>query len=428
MTTYCVFPTRLEPTVGSFEAGARNFSSQRAERIRSVLMQAGIIAPRVLTNSGLIGPTGEVEAPPLRGADQVRFKQVPRVLEALDVALVDDPTPVQLERLSKLATVIENFEVPLVAPVSTKSQPAAYAPRPWHLQTINAPAARTKGLTGKGVRIGIIDTGIDANHAEFAGKSISFAEYDASGFLISTTPRDADDHGTHVCGLAAGATFGVAPEAELAVAAVLTTKTPRGVVGYLAQILAGFNWISHSNHATTGISQCPVINASLGGVGYNNYLYSSVVTIRQVPAALLIAAIGNSGRSGVNNHGSPGNYNNVLGVGATDPGDVVTNFSDWGEETTYSALKPDLCAPGLDVESAEPGGGTQRMSGTSMASPQVAGAAALLVQKSPALRRDPQALYNRLLRLVDTSPTTNPSNHASGYSRIGTGRLDLTNI
>jgi subtilisin family serine protease len=63
-----------------------------------------------------------------------------------------------------------------------------------------------------------------------------------------------------------------------------------------------------------------------------------------------------------------------------------------------------------------------------MASPQVAGAAALLVQKSPALRRDPQALYNRLLRLVDTAPTTNPSNHASGYSRIGTGRLDLTNI
>jgi subtilisin family serine protease len=428
VTTYVVFPTDLGPPVSQFEVATLERSLQRADRVRSVLMQAGIIAPRILTNSGLVGPTGEIEASPLRGAEQARFKQVPRVLEALDVALVDDPDPDQLARLRKLAVVLENFEVPLVEPVATNGVPAAQAAIPWHLSTINVAAARAQGLTGQGVRIGIIDTGIDASHAEFAGKSISFAEYDASGYLISTTPRDAGDHGTHVSALAAGAMYGVAPEAELAVAAVLTTRTARGMVGYLAQILAGFNWIAHSNHSTTGISQCPVINASLGGVGYDPYLDSSVVTIRSVPGALLIAAIGNSGRYGVNNHGSPGNYHHVLGVGATDPNDVVTNFSDWGIESTYAALKPDLSAPGLDIESARPGGGTQYMSGTSMASPQVAGAAALLVQKYPALRRNPQGLYNLLLRLVDAAPTTNPVNHASGYSRIGAGRLDLTNI
>jgi subtilisin family serine protease len=427
--TYVVFPTDLGPPVSQFEAGTQDLSVQRAVGVRELLMRAGISAPRLLTNSGLIGPSGDIEAPPLRGAALGRDGRVPRVLEALDVALIDDPTPDQIDRLHKWgAAVFENVEVPLVEPVATNGVPAAQAAIPWHLQTINVAAARAQGLTGQGVRIGIIDTGIDAMHSEFAGKSISFAEYDASGYLISTTPRDAGDHGTHVSALAAGATYGVAPEAELAVAAVLTTRTPRGMVGYLAQILAGFNWIAHSNHASTGISQCPVINASLGGIGYDPYLDSSVVTIRSVPAALLIAAIGNAGRAGVNNHGSPGNYHHVLGVGATDPTDVVTNFSDWGIESTHAAYKPDLCAPGLDIESARPGGGTQYMSGTSMASPQVAGAAALLVQKSPPLRRNPQGLYNRLLRLVDNAPTTNPVNRASGFSRIGAGRLDLTHI
>ena len=77
------------------------------------------------------------------------------------------------------------------------------------------------------------------------------------------------------------------------------------------------------------ISQCPILNASLGSPGYNPYLYSSLHVVRQVPAAQLSGAIGNGGRMGVNNHGSPGNYDVVLGVGATDQNDVVTDFSDW---------------------------------------------------------------------------------------------------
>ena len=230
-------------------------------------------------------------------------------------------------------------------------------------------------------------------------------------------PHDA--HGTHVCGLIAGRNAGVAPAADLAVAAVLTTPTAKGMVGFLAQIVKGLNWLTTTDFrgpdADPGVD---ILNASLGAPGYNNYLYQALATDRLAKGTVLFGAIGNAGLQGKNHHGSPGNYDIVVGVGATDSHDQVAGFSDWGTVSQHGGIaKPDLCAPGVEILSAIPGG-YQSMSGTSMAAPIVTGAAALLLQRSPALSADAAKLTSAILSLTTPVPDV----------RAGRGRLDLTGI
>ncbi len=321
------------------------------------------------------------------------------------------------------ATVIENFFVPLEEPVPvTANTPAAPMAKDWHLRDINVVAATKQGFKGKGILAGVLDTGIDAHgHPEFAGKTVHFGEFDATGRLISSVMRDAGTHGTHVCGIIAGNTVGVAPQASLAVAAVLTVPGPRGLGGYFAQILGGINWLL--THPFTGDPNDPgvdVMNASLGGVGYNNYYYTTLATARLTTGTVLAAAIGNAGPM-INQHGSPGNYDTVVGVGATDPNRDVATFSDWGTVAQHSGLrKPDLCAPGHPVWSSLPGGQYGNMSGTSMASPVVTGALALLLEKNPAFSLNATGLISRLFQLAT------PLSGGTNAARSGRGRLDLS--
>lgn len=320
-----------------------------------------------------------------------------RILEGIGALIVDDET-VDVARLTQVMglTVLPNVRVELPeepdAPdVTTMDGDAGF----WHLTKLGLPSG---GSAGKGVLIGVLDTGIDVSHPDFAGKSkIHFAEFDHNGRLISTQPRDAGDHGTHVASIAAGAKAGVAPGAELAVAAVLTIPNAAGRLGgTLVQIVAGFNWLVTQQFGDkTGVD---IVNASLGGSGFNAYLQSAVRNALQLGIPL-IAAIGNSGRLGVGNHGSPGNYPEVMGVGATDPQDVIADFSDWGVTAPPFGPNfpvPDLCAPGVDVVAAVPGGSYRPKSGTSMATPVVTGIAALRMSTTPGLMGNPAALFTSL--------------------------------
>jgi subtilisin family serine protease len=425
--TFIVIPRqRSDAVLRAQQTGNQDtLSFAMVDQARSMLAGTPFGQLPMLTEIGLLAPEGRSGPTGQAGNYAARAMRAPRVLSSVGAVLIDELSPPQLEALQEQAIVLPNADVPLVGPVEEKEQTTC---QPWHLTKINVAAAHKKGLDGRGIRIGIVDTGIDASHKEFKGKSIDFAEFDASGFLISTVPRDAGSHGTHVSALAAGLTCGVAPGADLSVAAVLTHNG--GKSGFLAQILGGLNWLAHSNHPspTTPIAHCPIMNGSFGGGGYNPYLLSTLQTVRSAPASLFSAAIGNNGRSGVNLHGSPGNYDIVPGVGATDSKDDPAPFSDWGVEKTSGALKPDLSAPGVDICSALPGNRYGLKSGTSMAAPMVAGAAALLIQQTPTFARNPTGLLVRLLRLVDTAPASRPTATVSGYNRIGMGRLDLTGI
>jgi serine protease AprX len=379
----------------------------------------GIVAMR-----GMVGASARLSMRPLY-----------QLLPSLGAVIMDEEA-VDRKALEQTAAVFENVLIPLVAPYRefvkldgewiAKSLTTATISSTsfWHLEGIRADAARAKSLSGKGVLVGVLDTGIDSNHGELKGRlytGSAFAEFDKTGAIINTAPRDAFDHGTHVCGLIAGQHVGVAPAASLAVAAVLTIPTAQGPAGYLTQIAAGLDWLLSTNfrgpNADPGVD---IVNASLGGVGYDPYLYTPLAQARLALGTLMIAAIGNSGAYGINKHGSPGNYDITVGVGAVDPNDTVAAFSDWGTVTQHPGVaKPDMCAPGVDVWSCVPSGGYQTMSGTSMATPIVTGAAALLLEKDPTLSAVSANLQRQLFALTVTPP--------SG-PRAGRGRLDLTSI
>lgn len=424
MTTYVLIPREGSSVASAMALGAGTEPRQRGSALRELLSRARM--PDGIDKLATSDGTYEAADGTLQGAatdphdEEVREGSAPRTLEAVGAVVVDDLDESQIATLiDDGIDVVENFEVPLETPVVSTA--AAATSTNWHLDDINIAAARAKGLTGQGVRIGILDTGIDVTHPEFASRSVAFMEFDSRGFKISGAPRDAGDHGTHVSGLAAGGTCGVAPDADLSVAAVLTYTNAAGrKVGYFAQILAGANWLLQSNFGTGGaVDEVAVINASLGGPGYRPYLYSVLRLAQVVPATQMICSIGNSGPA-MNSDSSPGNYDNSLGVGAYDVAGTIANFSSWGTVAAHGGLaKPDLAAPGVDVRSAKPGGGHQLMSGTSMASPIVTGAAALLLQKTPSLRTNPATL--RSLILQNTAPSA-PRN------RFGWGKLDLTNL
>ena len=260
------------------------------------------------------------------------------------------------------------------------------------------------GLTGKGSIIGVMDTGIDASHPEFAGKTIHFAAFDEAGAMLSdTSPRDYEQHGTHVCGVIAGASCGVAPGATLAVAAVLTKRNAANkMAGQLAQVLAGLNWLVQTRFAQGHVS---VINGSLSSGAYDRFCYDPLLDARNLQGILFVAAIGNQGPL-PDRHGSPGNYDCAVGVGAVDENDVVASFSDYGVVVQHPQRpKPDLCAPGVQISSCIPGGDYATMTGT-MASPVVAGACGLLLEADPTLVGNGVRLESEVLTRAFRSPAS----------------------
>lgn len=338
-----------------------------------------------------------------------------RVLEGANAIIVDgDEVDVDALRQVVGLTVYPNLELRLPSPVTV--QAVATPPEKWHLTKVGLPV---EGSDGEGILVGVLDTGIDAAHPEFVGKTIHFQEFNAAGMKIAGGPRDAGEHGTHVCSIIAGRTAGVAPGASLAVAAVLTHADAFGrMSGTLVQIVNGFDWLVKTMFRD-GNPGVDVMNASLGGAGFNTYLQQPVRSAVQLGVPL-IAAIGNSGRSGAGQHGSPGNYPEVMGVGASDVSDAVADFSDWGTGAPPTGPRypvPDLCAPGVLVYAAKPGGAFQRMSGTSMATPVVTGVAARRMSADQTLVGKPAALFNELRRKLAPC-TTGPLGNLGGAGRI----------
>jgi subtilisin len=252
--------------------------------------------------------------------------------------------------------------------------PAPVAPQiAWGVARINAPALWQQGLSGKGVLVAHLDTGIDGEHPSLKPAIQQFAEFDATGHVIDGAPiEDSSDHGSHTAGIIAGRTLlgqeiGVAPGCQLVSAAVIEGGDQ------VARVLAGVDWMLNF--------KVRILNLSLGFPGYFDQ-YVPLLKKLLDKGILPVFAIGNEGPG---TSRSPANYPQALSVGAVDENGVVDpSSSSEAFPRKVDPLVPDLVMPGIDIVSANAGGANFRLdSGTSMATPHLSGLAALLWEACP---------------------------------------------
>ncbi len=227
----------------------------------------------------------------------------------------------------------------------------------WHLSTISAPAGWAVTQGSSGVSIAIVDTGIDYTHPDLAGKVTLGPDF-GSG---DSDPLDTDGHGTHVAGIAAAILgngaggAGVCPACQLMAIKVFPDGSGSALDFDVAQ---GIIWAADNG--------ADVINLSLGGPGASTTLRDAV-DYAWSHGVVVVAAAGNSG-DGTTSY--PAAYPNAIAVAATTSSDTRASFSTYGSWV-------DIAAPGVAILSTIPGGGYASWSGTSMATPVVAGAAGL---------------------------------------------------
>ena len=296
----------------------------------------------------------------------------------------------------------------------------------WNLDMVRAPEVwSTFGLDGTGIVIGSMDTGADISHPALQGRwrggSNSWVD------VINGRPNPYDDqgHGTHTIGTMVGGDgpgpftqdIGLAYNARYIAAKVIDST---GHFQSLSNPFAGAQWMLDPDGDPQTNDFPHVVSNSwvFGSINYDDY-YSTTAAWRAAGIIPVFAA-GNAGPAPMTAL-PPGNYGNVIGVGATDAADLIASFSSrgpspWGNAFPPDRRKPDLSAPGVNVVSCLPNGVYAAGFGTSMATPHVTGAIALMLEFVPELTYDDvwEALT---LSAVDRG--------AAGYDYdYGYGRLD----
>ena len=269
-------------------------------------------------------------------------------------------------------------------------------PSQWGLPDIGAPKAWDIS-EGSGVSVAVIDTGIDSTHPDLAGNVVLYRNY------VNPAASAADDegHGTHVAGIIAAvrnnAAFGAgtAPKATLYAFKVLDSTGAGDDAG-----------VSSAIRDAVDLTPCRIISMSLGGPGSDPALEDAVAHARSL-GAIVIAAAGNDG---VSTPSYPAAITGVIGVGAVDSANKLASFSNFGSADL------DIVAPGVGILSTLPGGKTASWSGTSMATPFVSGAAALVWAARPSL--DAAAVTDLLLSTAqDLGATGTDQTYGHGLVR-----------
>ena len=265
----------------------------------------------------------------------------------------------------------------------------------WGLQVIRA---LESDLTGAGIKVAVLDTGFDENHPDFVGRSVT-----KKLFATRSSEDDVHGHGTHCIGTAcgplqpsSGPRSSIAYEAEIYAGKVLGDDG----FGTDRSVIAGMDWALDQG--------CHVISMSLGAatrIGDSaNDDYEQIGQVCLDAGTLVVAAAGNesSRPQQVAPVGSPANASTILAVGAVDRAFVPAPFSCGG---LNPGQEVDVAAPGVDILSSLPGNKYDRWDGTSMATPHVAGVAALIAQSDAKFRG--WALWARLIQL--TKPLSFPA-------------------
>ncbi|WP_318307695.1 S8 family serine peptidase [Amycolatopsis solani] len=422
-------------------AGARSGPGTRFEAV-VVLKDRGLApsspdaARRTLTDSA------KAMQAPVTDLVGARRDQVVNTFWLKNMVLVR-ATPATLDAVAALPLVdrvIPNFTLKTpTEPQRKQAKAEAETAVAWGVSKIGADRVQADGTTGAGVRVAILDTGIDTQHPDLAGKLVSadpanpehpggWLEFAADGSPVHSTPHDSSYHGTHVAGTIAGGhssgtQIGVAPGAELMAGLVIP-----GGSGTLTQVIAGMQWAIAPYDADGKPAGKPanVVSMSLGEEGYSSEMVEPARNI-YLAGAFPAFAIGNECVPG--GSAAPGNVFESTGVGATDDGDNVPDFScggvvrkkDWADAPASwpdSYVVPDLSAPGVDVLSSLPGGEYGLLSGTSMATPHVSGTVALMLHANPKLTPDDT------LEILTGTSFFDDRYGARPNTRFGAGRID----
>ncbi len=342
-----------------------------------------------------------------------------------------------LENVSQIADIYPNrtLRVPPVAEVGADSLPQNVQENKVSAWGIHATGALTTwgayGIRGKGVKIAVLDTGVDPEHPNLKGKIASddWAEFDDQGNMVADSePGDSGQHGTHCAGTIVGGNegghwIGMAPEAKLAVGLVL-----KNGVGTDAQILAGLQWAIER-----GVD---AINMSLGGLRFGPDVVDTYTRMFINANRLGIPVVVSIGNEGSQTSGSPGNDYFAFSVGATDYRDRPAGFSGGRTQVIWESRyidgkylplvysKPDVSAPGVAIKSSIPGGKYAVWNGTSMATPHVAGSIALLLSGTDIRQR--VAPHERAYVIQDLLIGSVEEMGESGQDhRFGFGRIDV---
>ncbi|MBQ0932144.1 S8 family serine peptidase [Ideonella alba] len=367
---------------------------------------------------------------------------------------------------SELAALAERDEVARIDPNPTI---AVALPRPtgqpaqvesvstvaWGVDKIRAPLVWAQGITGQGVVIAGQDTGYRWDHpalkSQYRGWNGSTADHNyswhdaihvANGSCPANSPAPCDDngHGTHTAGTFAGddhAThqIGVAPGAKWIGCRNMNAGngTPATYIECMQWLLAPTDLANQNPNPDLAPD---IISNSWGctigeGCTVGNEIKGAVTNLVK-GGILFVAAATNAGPSCGTITEPPAIYPLSYTIGATDSADKLASFSSRGP-VTGKGVKPDVSAPGVNVNSAYPPNTYTNLSGTSMATPHVAGAAALLMSAVPTLKGNPAAVEKLLNKTAQRSGVTNPVNQTCGgtaatvwpNAMIGNGRIDV---
>lgn len=290
-----------------------------------------------------------------------------------------------LLRSGQVLRVEEDVVVSAVGKPQPAPPPAETVP--WGVHRINADLVWGSNTnTGTGVSVAIIDTGIDQDHPDLAANIKGGQNFVVIRGRIDPTKWDDDNgHGTHVAGIIAGVdneigVIGVAPGASLYAVKVLNSSGS----GYVSDIILGIQWA-----ITNGMQ---VINMSLGSSSDVSSLHTAC-DAAYAAGIVVVAAAGNSGDTNPDNDVIyPARYDSVIAVAATDGNNTRASWSSDGPEVS-------VAAPGVSIYSTYKGGGYASLSGTSMASPHVAGTVALMLKANVAPARVREKLQTTALDL-----------------------------
>ncbi len=291
---------------------------------------------------------------------------------------------VRIER-ANLVAVSENKKTgSLLSPLPSQSGSGGFSPS----QTINirdiigAARLHQLGYDGTGIRIGIIDTGVNANHPDFEGRVVAAESFVRKEYGYSADVNSATDehgHGTWVAGVAAGKEFGIAPKAEIVSAKIFGNSTVTGngnipLEETTAAIIAAIEYCVEQ--------EVDIINFSIGQ--YHNLPWDLrqhwINQVSLEKGIVFAVSAGNSGKNGIDGGtlNNPGTALQAITVAAAVDLHTMAGFSSTGPKPDYS-MKPDIAAPGISLWGPNKNGNYTTKSGTSAAAPLVTGAAALLL-------------------------------------------------